>query len=317
MLCKQFVDLGHEVRVATLTSSQRCLDLPYPVYRNPSMIDLLKLLQWSDVNLQANISLKYIVMRIVARRTTIYQHNGPYQLDNGRVRFVDRLKRRLAQVTPGIANSPYTASKIGCTRVVLNAYDDAVFSNQSAWQSRDKELVFLGRLVSQKGCDVLLRALKLLRLDGLTPGLTIIGDGPERPKLEALALEYGIGSQVSFLGTLQGQDLAKELNRHRFVVVPSNIEEPFGIAALEALACGCVPVVSERGGLVDAIGGHGFTFPNGDEVGLAQILLAALQEPDGALRKLAGVDVHLKKCTARSVAQRYLDVFAETVRRSS
>jgi glycogen synthase len=221
------------------------------------------------------------------------------------------MKRFVARRTPGIANSRYTARKLGCTHVVCNAYDDTTFREVTAWRARERDLVFLGRLVSQKGCSTLLRALGHLRRRGLTPGLSVIGDGPDRPMLAAMAEHEGIGEQVRFEGMLQGQALAATLSRHRVLVVPSSYEEPFGIVALEGLACGCLPVVSERGGLVDAIGPHGFTFPNGDEVALADTLAAILTDPETARVRLSGKDAHLAAFTARAVATRYIGVFEE------
>jgi len=125
--------------------------------------------------------------------------------------------------------------------------------------------------------------------------------------------KLGLSGQIRFTGTLQGQPLADLLNRHRIMVVPSRYEEPFGIVALEGLACGCVPVVSERGGLVDAIIGHGYTFPNGDATTLAQVLAEILQAPDVALSRLANVQTHLDRCSSHRVAKQYLDIFQQKI----
>ena len=103
--------------------------------------------------------------------------------------------------------------------------------------------------------------------------------------------------------------LANELARHRFMVVPSRYEEPFGIVALEGLASGCIPVVSRQGGLTDAIGGHGITFPNGDAEALADLLDEALRGVRSASACLAGVEKHLARFRSEAVAERYINVF--------
>jgi len=217
----------------------------------------------------------------------------------------------MSSKTHGIANSHYTARRTGARHVVLNAYDEIVFREVRPWKEREKELVFLGRLVSQKGCDILLKAMGRLNKRGLTPQLTIIGDGPERNNLESLSESLGLSHQVSFAGQAQGENLAAILNEHQMIVVPSSYEEAFGIVALEGMACGCVPIVSERGGLVDAIAGHGFAFPNGDDEALAEVLARALEAPEEAWARLEGVERQLKRCTARNVAKQYIKIFRE------
>ena len=155
-------------------------------------------------------------------------------------------------------------------------------------------------------CDTLIDALQRLSERGLRPGLTVIGAGPERETLTQQAKTAGVAEQVRFVGGIQGAPLAAELARHRVMVAPSRCEETFGIVALEGLACGCLPVVSERGGLPEAIGGHGFTFPNGNAEALADRLQEILGDMARARLRLAGVENHLSRCRARVVAERYL-----------
>src|SRR6202021_2623014 len=97
-------------------------------------------------------------------------------------------------------------------------------------------------------------------------------------------------ASVHFTGYANGHNLARLLNAHRLIVIPSIWQEPFGIVALEGMACGCVPVGSAGGGLCDAIGECGDTFPNGDIEALADILRKLLQSPERqtALRLRAG-----------------------------
>jgi glycosyltransferase involved in cell wall biosynthesis len=309
VLCREFVALGHEVRLLTTTPGEGLF--PFPVVRKPSIVEFSRQLRWCDIHLQANVSLKNAWPRLIFARKFLVQHNNAYQRDDGTRSHVDHIKAFFARHTNGVANSHYTAQRTGVPQVVLNAYDDGTFRNQKAWYERKGELIFVGRLVSQKGCDTLLRALRHLQDDGCCPRLTIVGDGPERQALEMLTFNLGLSDDVRFVGTAQGPALAELLNDHRMIVVPSRYEEPFGIVALEGMACGCVPIVSEYGGLVDAIAGHGFTFPNGDDVALAQVLAKALRATDLARAQLNGVEAHLALCTARSVAEQYLQIFSE------
>ncbi len=161
---------------------------------------------------------------------------------------------------------------------------------------------------------MLLEALGLLRAQGLTPRLTVIGDGPERASLQQLARDLQVEDTVTLVGAKNGDELVRLLNRHQILVVPSRWAEPFGIVALEGLACGCVVVGSEGGGLPDAIGPGGPTFPNGDAPALAQALAGLLTDParQAAYREQAAD--HLARHTPAAVANAYLEVF-EAARR--
>jgi glycosyltransferase involved in cell wall biosynthesis len=179
---------------------------------------------------------------------------------------------------------------------------------------RNRDLVFVGRLVSDKGCDVLLDALSLLKTRGLTPRLTIVGDGPELPGLRAQALNLKLDEEVEFAGVKRDEELAGLLNAHCILVVPSRWREPFGIVALEGIACGCVVVGSEGGGLKDAIGPCGVTVPNGDAEALADAI-ARLVTDDQRLDSLRiHAKTHLAAHHPSVVARAYLQVFEQAVR---
>lgn len=313
-LCRQFVALGHDVKVATETPGEA--EMPFGVMRQPGQMRMRELLAWCDVHLQANVSLRAAWVWLAAPGKIYYQHNNVYQRDDGSKRPVDWLKTAIARFTPGIANSAYTAARTGAQHVILNAYDDSTFGPMPRWADKDRSLVFLGRLVSQKGCDTLIEALSSLAECGKRPDLTVIGDGPDRAALERQAEQGGVAKQVRFLGRMTGQALAAELCRYRVMVVPSRYEEPFGIVALEGLASGCVLIVSERGGLVDAIGEHGMTFPNGDADALADRLKQVLGNMEAARLRLSGIETHLARCSARAVAERYIEVFERNLGQS-
>jgi len=128
-------------------------------------------------------------------------------------------------------------------------------------------------------------------------------------KLKTMVRKLGLAGGVCFTGALPSERIAEELNRHRFLVVPSLWEEPFGIVALEGLACSCMPIVSRRGGLPEAIGPHGYTFENGDATDLARVLAHVLAHPEQARARLEGVEHHLARHTARRVAEGHVRVF--------
>ena len=271
LLATQFVQFGHDVALATLTPGPDRGPWSFPVVRQPSSSRFWSLLRWCDVHLQANLSLKHFYAA-GAHRPFVVHHGTDYARASGRRGVRDCLKLACSRLVHGIACSHYIARRVGCRDVIGNPYDDSIFRRQAPLDQRKRDIVFLGRLVSEKGCDTLLEALAILRQRALTPSCTVVGDGPERPRLTAMTAALRLTGSIRFLGALHGPTIAAELNRHRIMVIPSQCHEAFGIAALEGLACGCLPIVSVDGGLVDAIGGHGLTFRNGDALDLADRL---------------------------------------------
>ena len=97
------------------------------------------------------------------------------------------------------------------------------------------------------------------------------------------------------------------------MVIPSRWAEPFGVVALEGIACGCVVVGSEAGGLKEAIGPCGITFANGSERALADALKRILldQALEDSFRRAA--PEHLAKFNAHEIAQEYLRLLQQLI----
>jgi glycosyltransferase involved in cell wall biosynthesis len=312
-LAGELARLGQEVTVATLTPAGGPDDLPFRVVRNPSAHALVRLVRWCDVFIQQNISLRGLWPLLLVRRPWVVSHHSWYCRSDGRIAWQDRLKRRLLRhAAASIAVSRAMAEDLETPSVVIpNPYRDHLFRLLPDVE-RSRDLLFVGRLVSDKGVDTLLDALALLAGRELLPRLTVVGDGPERSALAAQAVRLGLAERVDFAGTQTGEDLVLTLNEHRILVVPSRYNEPFGIVALEGIACGCVVVGSEGGGLKEAIGPCGFTFRNGDAADLAGCLEHVLRNGETAAQEcLAGVAEHLARHRTDVVARAYLRVFEE------
>ena len=302
ILAREFIALGHEVRVVTQTEGNGSFD--FPVIRRPRPAELLRLVSWCDIFLQNNISLRTVWPLLFVRRPLFIAHQTWITNPDGSTGWPHRLKHFVLRFATSLAISRAIAEQLpGPAIVIGNPYDDQVFK-EFPGESRTKELIFVGRLVSDKGGSLLLEAMALLESK---PQLTIAGDGPERGQLEKQMHDLQLRSQVGFIGNQSSENLAKLLNQHQILVVPSRWKEPFGIVALEGIACGCVLVGSAEGGLPEAIGPCGMTFPNGDVRALANVLAELLNNPArrDTLRHAAGS--HLAKFTPRHVARRYLE----------
>lgn len=147
-----------------------------------------------------------------------------------------------------------------------------------------KQILFVGRLVEKKGCEYLLRAMALVQRDSPACELTVIGDGPLRTELEALAARLRL--RCRFLGTQPAEMIRKALRRTRLFCVPSvtaanGDSEGLGIVFAEAQAAG-IPVVSTRhGGIPEVVWDEnsGLLTPERDHRTLAAALSRLLADP--------------------------------------
>ncbi|MBI4364611.1 MAG: glycosyltransferase family 4 protein [Candidatus Latescibacteria bacterium] len=143
----------------------------------------------------------------------------------------------------------------------------------------DPVVVFLGRLRKYKGAQHVIRAFPAVRREVKAARLLIVGDGPYRPHLEALARSLGVRDRVEFLGALSHEEKVAALNRAQVAAAPSP-KEGWGLTVIEANACG-VPVVASRSpGLVESVrdGETGLLVPHGDTAALARATIRLLTD---------------------------------------
>jgi glycosyltransferase involved in cell wall biosynthesis len=129
------------------------------------------------------------------------------------------------------------------------------------------KLIFVGGLVPRKACDLALRAAAPLLRTG-SAHFTVIGDGPERARLEELARSLGIEKSVLFCGWLSHAEVFKGLRSADVFLFPSLRDNGAGVV-FEALASGAVPVVVDFGGpgdIVHADVGYKAPLTNEDDV---------------------------------------------------
>jgi glycosyltransferase involved in cell wall biosynthesis len=313
-LATEFSNQKHLVKLVSLTPNTDIEKFNFEVIRQPNSRSLLKLIRWCDIYFQGCISLKGIYPLFFQQKPLIVTHQTWYRRSNGKINWQDYLKRLVTLFAKNIAVSEAIANDIpGKSIIIPNSYRDNIFYDIPEVK-RSKELVFLGRLVSDKGVSLLLIALANLKQQQLTPKLTIIGDGPEEKNLRQQARDLEIENQVNFVGVKKDRELTELLNAHQTMVVPSLWNEPFGIVALEGIACGCVVVGSAGGGLKDAIGECGVTFPNGDVEALTQVLKNLLSQPENLLNYRTNIKCHLAKHQSKQVAKAYLKVMEELIK---
>jgi glycogen synthase len=311
LLAREFVAAGHEVILITETPAPALRPEPFEVVRNPSLARLWELLRWGEVVIQNNISLRHLIPALLLRKPALVVHQTWIRNIAGGISWNDRIKRALLPRVKNVAISQAIARDTNmAAEVIGNPYDDRIFKI-IPYGARDRELLFVGRLVSDKGVDVLLRGLGILKQQNVSARLTIIGCGAEASNLRALVDELGLDQAVIFAGEKVGTELAEVMNRHQVIVVPSRWPEPFGTVALEGIACGCIALGSQQGGLSEAIGNCGMTFRNGDSDELADRLRDLLSDSQVREKFRAAAPAHLERFRASIVAQRYLALLRE------
>ena len=309
-LAEEWHHMGHHVTVTTTTLGANQQGHAWTVLVNPNFWTMRRLIQCSDVYIQNNISLKKLVPWILTGKplfiaTHIWLQHGK------RCSLAAFLKRMVLSFgfVHNISVSQAIAKHLPATSAYIpNAYNDKTFFVLNHVR-RNIDFVYLGRFVSDKGADLLIEAMVLLNNMGQSFSASFIGGGPEESSLKKMVLEMGLEKQVEFKGKIVGRPLVEELNRHRFMVVPSRWAEPFGLVALEGLACGCIPLVADCGGLPEAVGECGFTFKSGDAHDLALRLCELAESENLADRLKDKIAQHLEKHSARVVAERYLEEF--------
>jgi glycosyltransferase involved in cell wall biosynthesis len=246
-------------------------------------------------------------------------------VEHGSVLQLPRMRRhqrfvRTAARLPGapvvdvrVAVSDFVSSRLNGSAPVVtipNAVDLEDYPLSTRDPDGDEFVIgCMARLVQGKGVEDLLAAsAKILERGGC---LRIAGDGPERPRLEALARHLGVGDQVEFRGWVAHASGFWSLCD--VAVVPSHeLVESFGLAALEAMATGRPVVATLNGGLPELVvdGKTGFTVPPGDTDALAAAMRAYEEDPSlRAAHGAAGRARSEARFDIRRCAEAYLALF--------
>lgn len=305
-LVKEFVKLGHSVKVVTEQEQDPLRPLEnIEVIHASGLVNQLKAFFWADIVYMPNITLKGIWLFFFNPfKKWAISHNDFHLMytNDWKTKLKNFLIRR-ASANISVSKSVASFLKVP-SKVIYNCYDNDVFKLYPE-ENRQYDFVFVGRLVSQKGCDLLIDAVSELEQPFT---LNIVGDGYEYEALKLKVQQLNLDAQIKFLGFKKGEELARCLNQHKTMIVPSLDVEGFGIVALEGLACGCNMIVSDAGGLPEAIGNFGQVFPMKDKHTLKLYLNETM------LKHTTNSDLHnlndyLAAHSKASVAKQYLTVF--------
>lgn len=306
----EFSRRGYEIVVATATPGG--IDgYIYKVVRQPSAAKLVALVLWADLVWQNNVSLRTLWPLLLIRRPVLVSHHS-LPATSGRAGLFAIIKRLVCRRCHNVFVSQWLKTFMALPgHVIPGAYDERIFRVLPGI-ARDRDIIFVGRLVRYKGADILIDAIARLAARGLRVKATVVGAGPEAGSLQAQAAAAKVSDQIAFTGYLAEAEVVEQLNHHKIIVVPSRKEEEtFGLVAVEGIACGCVVVASNSAGLPEAGGRCGLLLPHVDPDSLADALNSLLAGPNEPMRAFRH---HAPDHLARFKTKRVIDEYEAIIR---
>ncbi len=273
----------------------------YKIIRDKSNVTLFQEVKNCDVFIHNSVSLRALIPLLFYRKKWIVVHHMILASKTLKQKAISCLKRFTLKFAHNVAVSQFMADYYGNnSKIIPNPIDFSLAKKDLS--NKDKDFVFMGRLIRDKGGHLALEALKGL---DESKTLTIVGSGPEEGNLKSLCKRLNLCDRVVFTGRLNGEDLYNEIKRHKVLIAPSIWTEPFGLVVLEGYACGCNVVASDIGGLPDAVGGCGQLIKPNDIESLKNGMQAALESNIN----LECISVHLEAHSANVIADEFIKLF--------
>ncbi len=226
-------------------------------------------------------------------------------------------KTLAVQVGRLIAPSRFLASHLeevlslpeGKVEVIRNGVHEGRFLKTYEASSAEPVFVFAGRLVRDKGVQVLIEAFSKLTARHKAK-LRIVGAGPERALLEEQISRMGLRDIIEFAGMLPQESLARCMAEAAAVVIPSIFSDPAPLVATEAALAGKAVIASKIGGLPEIVlhGETGLLVEPGDAGQLAGVMEKLLLEPETAKQ-------YGKRARGRAIAEFTLTAMTEKYER--
>jgi len=176
-------------------------------------------------------------------------------------------------------------------------------------------LLYAGRLVLEKGPDILIDAFEVLHHENPELSLIIVGEGPLKQRLMNKVIRRGLQNRIHFMGFVDQETLVAIYRSADVFVIPS-LYEPFGIVALEAMASGVPVVSSDVGGLSEIVENAvtGLKVPPGDPQLLASAIRQVLGVPSLCeFLKINGYEYALKRYDWDLVAEKTLQTYMRSL----
>ena len=202
---------------------------------------------------------------------------------------------------------------------IYNIPPNITVDKQIACSYKKKSTTILfaqGRIVQEKGFDIIIRAMKLIATKESSLKLIIAGDGPEMPTLKKLVVSLELESYVEFVGWVCQDELMKFYADSDIFLLPSVCPESFGRGSIEAMSFGKPVVASNIGGIPEAVvdGVSGFLVPPGDADAMAEAVLRLVR--DSCLRQRmgqAGREILEKRFNCEEIVRKTVNLYEEVM----
>ena len=210
------------------------------------------------------------------------------------------------------------------TRLAKGRYVEAVTNGVDTDRFRSREwrgptrgrswtVLVPRRLFPKNGVEFLVRALPEIRSEIPVVRVLVIGDGPERPRLEALAAELGVAESIQFLGSRPHAEMPALLASGGIAVLPSLVEAT-SVAALEAMSCGLPVVASAVGGLPEIVDSEvGALVPPGDSAALARAVIRLFEDEHLEEKGLRGRERVVAHWGSERLVDRHLEIYHDLI----
>jgi spore coat protein SA len=200
------------------------------------------------------------------------------------------------------------------TAVLHNGADeDCFYPPSQVNEARPPVILFVGRLIPEKGVHVLIAAMRILRAEGVMAIARIIGSvnfGDDRQSAYVQALRADAPETVQFKPYMAGSALADEFRRASIFCCPSTWDEPFGMVNVEAMASGLPVIATRAGGIPEIFSEGGAILVERDSAGQLADALKRLIFDGAARRRLAreGFASYRKRFRWSVIASNYRDL---------
>ena len=198
----------------------------------------------------------------IKRKINLYLYRKTFRIADAGVAISNFVKQTAIEIDPRFPEKIH---------VIYNGIDTEKFNYVKRNRKKELRLIYVGRIVPEKGCKILIEAISKLPKD-IELKLVIAGDGTQYDECVALSKQLGLQNQIEFLGSRN--DVSELLAKTDVFVHPVTCEEGFGITLAEALATGLPCIAFEKGAVKELIedGVNGFCTRDVSVEGMSRLI---------------------------------------------